>query len=78
MRQVLALALLCFFCCTSIASVRIKDITFPQGVREFQLIGYGVVVGLQGTGDTLRNSPFTEQSLSSMLDRMGINTRNAS
>lgn len=77
MRQVLALALLCFFCCPSIASVRIKDITFPQGVREFQLIGYGVVVGLQGTGDTLRNSPFTEQSLSSMLDRMGINTRNA-
>ena len=76
MRRVLALALLCFFCCTSIASVRIKDITFPQGVREFQLIGYEV--GLQGTGDTLRNSPFTEQSLSSMLDRMGINTRNAS
>lgn len=58
-----------------LASVRIKDIAFPQGVRDFQLIGYGIVVGLQGTGDTLRNSPFTEQSLSSMLDRMGVNTR---
>lgn len=57
------------------ALVRIKDITYPQGPRDYQLVGYGLVVGLQGTGDTLRNSPFTEQSISAMLDRMGVNVR---
>ncbi len=54
-------------------TTRIKDVTSIQGVRENQLIGYGLVMGLQGTGDTLRNAPFTEQSLQSMLDRMGVN-----
>jgi len=54
-------------------ATRIKDIVSVQGVRENQLIGYGLVMGLQGTGDTLRNAPFTEQSLQSMLDRMGVN-----
>ena len=48
-----------------------------QGVRANQLVGYGLVIGLNGTGDSLRNSPFTEQSLQSMLDRMGINVRNS-
>jgi flagellar P-ring protein precursor FlgI len=64
-------------CCTpsAIAATRIKDITSVQGVRSNQLLGYGLVIGLNGTGDTLRNSPFTEQSLQSMLDRMGINVR---
>lgn len=57
------------------ASVRIKDIVTLQGVRDNQLVGYGLVVGLQNTGDTLRNSTFTEQALQSMLDRMGINVR---
>ncbi|WP_082666222.1 flagellar basal body P-ring protein FlgI [Aureimonas sp. AU4] len=57
--------------------VRIKDITTIKGVRDNQLVGYGLVVGLQGTGDSLRNSPFTEQSLQSMLDRMGVNVRSA-
>ena len=57
------------------ASVRIKDITAIQGVRANQLVGYGLVVGLNGTGDSLRNSPFTEQSLQSMLDQMGVNIR---
>jgi flagellar P-ring protein precursor FlgI len=75
MLRIAAIALASVYLTSANASVRIKDIAFPQGVREFQLIGYGIVVGLQGTGDTLRSSPFTEQSLSSMLDRMGINTR---
>ena len=57
------------------ASVRIKDITTLQGVRENQIVGYGLVVGLQGSGDTLANSIFTAQSLQSMLDRMGVNIR---
>ena len=48
-----------------------------QGVRANQLVGYGLVIGLNGTGDSLRNAPFTEQSLQSMLDRMGVNVRNS-
>ena len=59
------------------AATRIKDIVSVQGVRANQLVGYGLVIGLNGTGDSLRNSPFTEQSLQSMLDRMGINVRNS-
>lgn len=57
------------------AAPRIKDIADFEGVRENQLVGYGLVVGLQGTGDSLRNSPFTKQSLSAMLERLGVNTR---
>src|SRR3954452_2860944 len=60
------------------AAVRIKDIADIKGVRENQIIGYGLVIGLKGTGDTLRNAPFTEQSLQSMLDNMGINVRGTS
>ena len=56
-------------------TARIKDIVSIGGVRANQIVGYGLVVGLNGTGDTLRNSPFTEQSLQSMLDRMGVNVR---
>lgn len=61
-----------------IAATRIKDITTVQGVRDNQLIGYGLVIGLLGSGDSMRNSPFTEQALQSMLDRMGVNVRGAS
>ena len=57
------------------ATSRIKDIADVEGIRENQLIGYGLVVGLNGTGDTLNNSPFTLQSLTSMLERLGVNTR---
>ncbi len=57
--------------------VRIKDISSLEGVRENQLIGYGLVVGLQGSGDTLRNAAFSEQSLQSMLERLGVNVREA-
>lgn len=56
---------------------RIKDIVSVQGVRSNQLVGYGLVIGLNGTGDSLRNAPFTEQSLQAMLDHMGINVRTA-
>lgn len=60
------------------APARIKDIVSVGGVRSNQLVGYGLLIGLNGTGDSLRNSPFTEQSLQSMLDRMGVNVRKAS
>lgn len=56
-------------------SARLKDILDVEGVRDNMLIGYGLVVGLNGTGDSLNNSPFTEQSLIGMLERMGVNTR---
>ncbi|MBX9741237.1 MAG: flagellar basal body P-ring protein FlgI [Beijerinckiaceae bacterium] len=62
--------------CGAQAQSRIKDIASLQGVRDNQLVGYGLVVGLNGTGDSLRNSVFTEQSLQSMLDRMGVSVRN--
>ncbi len=57
------------------ATSRIKDIASFEGVRDNMLIGYGLVVGLDGTGDTLRNSTFTGQSLEAMLERLGVNTR---
>ena len=59
------------------ASSRIKDLASIEGVRENQLVGYGIVVGLNGTGDSLNNAPFTNQSLQAMLERMGVNTRGA-
>ncbi len=55
---------------------RLKDIADFEGIRENQLIGYGLVVGLNGTGDTLDNAPFTRQSLEAMLERLGVNVRN--
>jgi flagellar P-ring protein precursor FlgI len=60
---------------TARAASRIKDIADFEGVRENLLVGYGLVVGLNGTGDSLRNSPFTLQSLQAMLERMGVNIR---
>ena len=59
------------------AMSRIKDIVEFEGVRENQLVGYGLVVGLNGTGDALRNGPFTKQSLEAMLERLGVNVRDA-
>ena len=55
--------------------VRIKDIADVEGVRENQLVGYGLVVGLNGTGDRLDNAVFTRESLIGMLERLGVNTR---
>ena len=51
---------------------RIKDIASIAGVRSNQLMGYGLVVGLDGTGDKVNSSPFTEQSLRSMLNQLGV------
>ncbi len=59
------------------ATSRIKDLANIEGVRQNQLVGYGLVVGLAGTGDTLNNIPFTKQSLQAMLERMGVNIRGA-
>lgn len=72
----LFVALLFAFATTANAkNTRIKDIVDFEGVRDNQLVGYGLVVGLNGTGDSLKNSPFTEQSLTAMLERLGVSTR---
>jgi len=60
---------------TATAASRIKDLAEFQGVRSNMLIGYGLVVGLNGTGDDLDNDAFTRESLIGMLERLGIYTR---
>jgi flagellar P-ring protein FlgI len=77
LRRIFILAL-CLLSWSAAAAVRIKDISTLEGIRDNQLVGYGLVVGLQNTGDTLRNAQFTEQALQSMLDRMGVNVRGSS
>jgi flagellar P-ring protein precursor FlgI len=59
------------------ARSRIKDLVSFEGVRDNALLGTGLVMGLNGTGDTLRNAPFTQQALQDMLERLGIQTHNA-
>jgi len=71
------LSLAAGFATPAASASRIKDIVEFEGVRKNQLVGYGIVVGLNGTGDSLRNSPFTRQSLEAMLERLGVNTRDA-
>lgn len=71
----LAFAAMAFVATAADASTRIKDIVGFEGVRENLLMGYGLVVGLNGTGDKLNNNAFTEQSLVAFLERLGVNTR---
>ena len=62
------------FCnAASATSIRIKDLVEFDGVRGNDLIGYGLVVGLNGTGDGIRNAPFTEDIMSNILERLGVN-----
>jgi flagellar P-ring protein precursor FlgI len=72
-----ALSALLIWVAPAEATSRIKDLANIEGVRQNQLVGYGLVVGLNGTGDTLNNAPFTKQSLQAMLERMGVNIRGA-
>lgn len=55
--------------------VRLKDIVTFEGIRENQLVGYGLVVGLKGTGDSLKDSPYALETMVSMLERLGVNVR---
>lgn len=78
MLPMLARILVCFGLCLSFnlpafATVKIKDIVDVEGVRGNDLVGYGLVIGLDGTGDTIRNSPYTEEALSNLLERLGVN-----
>ena len=76
MKIALITLLLAGLAAPALSASRIKDIAFVQNSRDNQLIGYGLVIGLQGTGDGLRNSPFTEQSIRAMLENLGIATTN--
>src|SRR5260370_8342543 len=60
------------------AASRVKDIADFEGLRENMLVGYGLVVGLNGTGDSLNRAIFTRESLIGMLERLGVNARDAS
>ena len=75
--SLLAVAAVAGFATSVQAQSRIKDIAAVEGVRSNQLVGYGLVVGLAGTGDSLRNCPFTRQSLEGMTERLGVNIRGA-
>jgi len=55
------------------APIRLKDLVEFDGVRSNDLVGYGLVVGLNGTGDGLRNAPFTEDIMTNILERLGVN-----
>tara|TARA_Y100000385_G_scaffold227720_1_gene238733 strand:- start:6921 stop:8033 length:1113 start_codon:yes stop_codon:yes gene_type:complete len=78
MRQFRGLLTLIFCFCIAAhgglaGSVRIKDVVEFSGVRGNDLVGYGLVVGLNGTGDGIRNAPFTEEIMSNILERLGVN-----
>ncbi|VVT15553.1 Flagellar P-ring protein [Roseovarius sp. EC-HK134] len=72
-RGIMALALALAGVTASASPIRIKDLVEFDGVRGNDLVGYGLVVGLNGTGDGLRNAPFTEEIMSNILERLGIN-----
>ena len=79
MGWILRIALIAIICVIFVQQAfgtsRIKDITDIEGVRDNMLVGYGIVVGLDGTGDTLQDSVFTRESLLGMLERLGVNAR---
>lgn len=71
MKKIVPVLVLLMVIPTLAAAVRIKDLTEIEGVRTNQLVGYGLVVGLNGTGDS-KNTEFTIQSLLNMMERMGL------
>ncbi len=73
----LLLALVICLAAAPAAAVRIKDISVLRGARDSQLVGYGLVVGLQGSGDSIGNAPFTQQSIQAMLEHLGLDVHGA-
>lgn len=74
MRIILTLAAAAFALLSSVsAGVRLKDVVDVEGVRANDLVGYGLVVGLDGSGDSIRSSPYTEEAVSNLLERLGVN-----
>jgi len=80
MKRFAVLCVLCLlfveaFVVAASAQMRSRDVVDGEGVRQNDLGGYGIVVGLNGTGDTVRNSPYTEDTLTYMLERLGVNVQ---
>jgi flagellar P-ring protein precursor FlgI len=73
LRLLAALCLALTVTAAAAVPVRLKDLVEFDGVRSNELVGYGLVVGLDGTGDGLRNSPFTEEIMANILERLGVN-----
>jgi len=73
MREILTAAALLVCSTPAAADVRLKDIVDIEGIRGNDLVGYGLVVGLNGSGDGIKNSPYTEEAFSSLLERLGVN-----
>ena len=68
-------AIAVFLAPPAMASVKLKDLVEIEGVRGNDLVGYGLVVGLNGTGDSMRNIPYTEEALSNLLERLGVSVQ---
>jgi flagellar P-ring protein FlgI len=77
MKKIITAALICLSTQFTFAETRIKDIAAIEGVRENLLVGHGLVVGLSGTGDNLKNAVFTEKGLTDFLERLGVNVQGA-
>lgn len=73
MTRLLALILILLALPAEASPIRIKDLVEFDGVRGNDLVGYGLVVGLDGTGDGIRNAPFTEEIMANILERLGVN-----
>lgn len=74
-RAVIAVAVLLTAAGGASAEVRLKDIIEIEGVRSNDLVGYGLVVGLKGTGDGIRNAPYTQEIFAGLLERLGVNVQ---
>lgn len=70
---ILVFSVIAFLLPADAASIRLKDVVVFDGVRGNDLVGYGLVVGLNGTGDSLRNAPYTEDMMVTLLERLGVN-----
>ncbi len=74
-RNIAAILIVTFLSMNVFAKTRIKDIAAVEGVRENLLVGHGLIVGLSGTGDNLKNTVFTEKGLTDFLERLGVNVQ---
>jgi flagellar P-ring protein FlgI len=76
-KNIIFLLIVTLLTTTANGKTRIKDIASVEGVRENMLVGHGLVVGLSGTGDTLKNTVFTKKGLTDFLERLGVNVEGA-
>lgn len=76
-RKIITTSLIALLPFMASAKTRIKDIAAVEGVRENLLVGHGLVVGLSGTGDNLKNTVFTKKGLTDFLERLGVNVQGA-